>query len=340
LKKLQLFVILGVVLSLIGYGIISKLSEEFNYRYEHNSRFQIYSVEEAPEQIFFAGEPMPLNNAEVARKFQRELQIQTLYNYSRIQLLKRAQHWLPQITPILKQYGIPEDFKYLAVVESMLMNVESPKAAAGFWQIMASTGESLGLEINDEVDERYHPIKATHAACQYLKQAYRRFGDWTSVAASYNAGMAAISSAYRNQQKESYYHLQLNPQTAVYVFRVVAVKQLIEHPKEYGYKVRYADNPYNIPLRTVQVSESIDDLAAFAAGQGVSLETLKAHNAWLLKNTLTIKEPGKTYSLLIPRNPEPIAASPPPPAVPEVPVPDSLPIVVGDSVIKIPAVLR
>jgi hypothetical protein len=214
---------------------------------------------------------------------------------------------MPQIEPILKQYGIPKDFKYLAVVESMLTNVESPKKAAGFWQIMASTGESYGLEINEEVDERFHPIKATHVACQYLKESYQRFGNWTSVAASYNAGMGAISQALRRQNQESYYDLRLNKQTSDYVFRIVALKQLLEHPKEYGYKLT-AGNPYKIALKKVQVKESIPDLEAFAASHGVTIETLRQHNAWLLKNTLTIKSPEKSYVLLIPKQREILAS--------------------------------
>lgn len=303
MKKLQLTLIFGLLLSLVIYTIYNRLSEEFNYRYEHGSRYQFYSVEDPPERIYFAGEEMPLENEAVAKKFERELQIQTYWNASRLLLFKRAKYWLPQIEPILKQYGIPKDFKYMAVVESMLTNVESPRRAAGFWQIMAGTGESYGLEINDEVDERYHPIKATHVACKYLKESYERFGNWTSVAASYNAGMSAISKALRRQNQDSYYDLRLNKQTADYVFRIVALKQLLEHPREYGYKLT-GNNPYKIALKKVKVTESIPDLEAFAASHGITLETLKQHNAWLLKNTLTIKSPEQSYVLLIPKQRE------------------------------------
>jgi hypothetical protein len=276
--------------------------------YEHDPRYQVYSVEDPPKKIYFAGEEMPLEDKTVSRKFERELQVQTYWNSSKIALIKRARYWLPKIEPILKQYNIPRDFKYLAVVESMLNNVESPKAAAGFWQIIASTGTTYGLEINDEVDERYHPIKATHAACKYFKEAHQRFGNWTSVAASYNLGMGGLSLAYKRQNETSFYDLDLNKETSNYIFRIVALKQLIEHPKEYGFKVSRG-NPYDIPLKKITVKESIEDLEAFVADHGISMETLRQHNAWLLKNTLTIKDPEKTYTLLIPRNPEVLVAT-------------------------------
>jgi hypothetical protein len=188
----------------------------------------------------------------------------------------------------------------------MLNNVESPKSAAGFWQIMASTGQEYGLEINEEVDERYHPIKATHVACQYFKDSHKIFGNWTSVAASYNIGMGGLSKALRSQNKTSYYKLNLNSQTADYIFRIVAIKQLLEHPKEFGFNVPRR-NIYGIPLKKVVVRESIPDLSLFAEEHGITLEILKEYNAWLLKNTLTIKDPEKTYTLLIPKHPELLA---------------------------------
>ncbi len=310
MKKFQLSVIFGLLISLVVYGIYSRLSEEFDFFYEHDSRYQVYSVEDPPGKIYFAGEEMPLSDKAIAKKFERELQVQTFWNSSKISLLIRARHWLPQIEPILKKHGIPRDFKYVAVVESMLRNVESPKSAAGFWQIMAPTGRGYGLEINNEVDERYHPVKATHAACQYFKDSYKRFNSWTSVAASYNIGMSGLSRALRHQNETSYYNLSLNSQTADYVFRIVALKQLLEHPKEFGFKVP-RHNPYAIPIRKVVIRESIPDLAAFAREYGITIEVLKQHNAWLRKNTLTIKKPEKTYTLLIPKVPQVFAADSP-----------------------------
>lgn len=333
MKKFQLILIFGFIISLITYGIYSRLSEEYDFFYEYDSRYQVYSVEDPPEKIYFAGEEMPLDDKVVAKKFEKELQVQTFWNYSKISLIKRARHWLPQLEPILKQHGIPKDFKYLAVVESMLNNVESPKSAAGFWQIMASTGAEYGLEINEEVDERYHPIKATHVACQYFKDSYKKFGNWTSVAASYNIGMSGLSKALRNQNETSYYKLNLNSQTADYIFRIVAIKQLLEHPKEFGYNVpRY--NPYAIPMKRIPVKESIPDLAVFAEEHGISLEILREHNAWLLKNSLTIKDPEKTYTLLVPRNPEMLVKKETKNASPQQAQTDSIKISVTDSTLS------
>ncbi len=292
-----------LLIALIGYGIVTKLSERFDFSYEYDSRYQIYNPDKPPKQVYFAGEVVPLENKTVAHRFSNELRVHTYYNVSYIPLIQRARHWLPQLTPILKQHKIPEDFKYLAIAESMLLNVESPKGAGGFWQIMPSTARSYGLEVNDEVDERYHPVKATVAACKYFREAYRIFGDWTSVAASYNAGMFAIDQAYRQQQKESFYKLKLNKQTSTYVFRVLALRQLLQHPREYGYKIVRHD-PLYINLRRVKVTESIIDLTEFAESWGISYSTLKKHNPWLLGNTLMIKEEGKNYVLLVPRQRE------------------------------------
>ncbi len=303
MRRVQGISVLVLLIALIGYGIFTKLSERFDFSYEYDSRYQIYNPDKPPKQVYFAGEVVPLENKTVAHRFSNELRVHTYYNVSYIPLIQRARHWLPQLTPILKQYKIPEDFKYLAIAESMLLNVESPQGAGGFWQIIPSTARSYGLEVNDEVDERYHPVKATVAACKYFREAYRIFGDWTSVAASYNAGMFAIDQAYRRQQKESFYKLKLNKQTSTYIFRVLALRQLLQHPREYGYKMG-RHNPLYVHLRWVKVTQSITDLTAFAADWGITYSTLKKHNPWLLGNTLTIKEEGKTYTLLVPRQRE------------------------------------
>lgn len=306
MRKVQVISVLALLIGLIGYALYTRLLVEFRFTYEHDPRYQVYNPDDPPEQVYFAGEVVPLENKAVARRFSRELRLNTQWNVSWIPVIQRARHWLPQMAPILRQHKIPEDFKYLAVVESMLLNVESPKAAGGFWQMIPLTARGYGLEVNDEVDERYHPIKATVAACKYFREAYRWFGDWTSVAASYNAGMYALDRAYRNQKKKSYYRVKLNKQTAIYVFRVLAIRQLLEHPKAYGYKISRHDPLYE-PLTTVKVTESIPDLKAFAETHGISYATLRKHNPWLLRNTLTIKEEGKTYALRIPRKKEVIA---------------------------------
>lgn len=303
MKKVQFTLLFSVIIFLIAYTTYVKLSEKFDFSYEHNDRYQFYINEEKivviPKSVFFAGEKIPLDNKKVASKLQREIQILSYWNNSSVLLLQRANYWLPQIRPILKQYGVPDDFKYLAVVESKLMNVESPQQAGGFWQILPSTGRHYGLEINDEVDERYHPIKATHAACRYFKESHRIFGNWTSVAASYNAGMGRVLQAMKRQQHKSYYKLKLNDETSRYIYRASALKQLIEQPKKFGYR-KASYRMFNKSLRRVKVTESIENLSEFAHKNGITLSLLKHHNPWILSNRLTIKAPQKTYILQLP----------------------------------------
>jgi hypothetical protein len=318
---------LVLLIGLIGYGIYTRLGMAFRFRYEHDGRLQVYNPDKPPKLVHFAGEAVPLENKAVAGLFSQELRLNTRWNPSWVPVIERARHWLPKIAPILRQHKIPEDFKYLAVVESMLLNVESPKSAGGFWQMIPMTARENGLEVNEEVDERYHPIKATVAACKYFREAYRWFGDWTSVAASYNAGMYALDRAYRKQGESSFYGLKLNKQTTIYVFRVLAVRQLLEHPKAYGYKVSQHDPLYE-PLKSVKVESSIPDLEAFASEHGITYATLRRHNPWLLQNTLTIKEEGKTYTLLIPRKKEILVANQPV----EFPMHQAMPEGLADSV--------
>jgi membrane-bound lytic murein transglycosylase D len=254
-----------------------------------------------PAKATFAGEEVPLDIADVRERLDKELQINSYLHSNTIFLIKRAGRWLPQMEKILKQYDIPDDFKYLPLIESNLLNVTSPKDAVGYWQILEGSGKDYGMEITREVDERYDPLKATETACKYLRQAYRKFGNWTLVAASYNRGMAGIGKALDNQQVKSYYDLYLNDETSRYVFRIVAIKEIVENPARYGFKV----NPKLIyqeePLRYVQVDRSIDDLVDFANAQGINYKLLKRHNPWLREDKLTVKK-GKVYQVAIPEN--------------------------------------
>jgi membrane-bound lytic murein transglycosylase D len=301
LKKVQFAVLLVVMFFLIAYATYTKLSETYRFSYEPNDRFQTYILteKEPPKKLFFAGEEIPLHDRQVARKLQREMQVNAYYNNSLALMLDRASYWLPKFDPILKQYGIPRDFRYLVVVESMLTNVESPRGAGGYWQILPNTGQKFGLEINEEVDERYHPIKATHAACKYLKQAHRTFGNWTNVAASYNAGVGGVLQAMKRQQKDSFYKLNLNGETSRYLFKISAFKQLVEHPRKFGYR-KATNRTFGKSLKKVKVTETIDNLSTFAEKHGITLSQLRQHNPWLLRNRLTIKTAGKSYLLDIP----------------------------------------
>lgn len=252
-----------------------------------------------PTNVSFANEETPLSIPDVRERLDKELQINIYLQSSTLFLIKRAHRWLPKIQEVLKANGIPDDFKYLPLIESSLMNSTSPKNAVGYWQILEDSGKELGLEITNEVDQRYDPIKATEAACKYLKKSYGRFGSWTSAAASYNCGVSGLNRVITEQKVSSYYDLHLNDETSRYVFRLLAIKEIFENPVKYGFKLKdehlYA--PENHKL--VEVTESIPDLVAFAQEQGVNYKLLKRHNPWLRQNKLTVKK-GKSYFIAIP----------------------------------------
>jgi hypothetical protein len=252
-----------------------------------------------PDSLSFAGEKVPMELQDVRERIDKELHINTYWHNNTIFLMKRANRWLPQIEAILKEHHIPEDFKYLPLIESGLMNDVSPKDAVGFWQILKSSGKELDLEITKEVDERYDPLKATEAACKYLRKAYEKFGNWTVVAASYNRGMGGMERALENQQVTSYYDLFLNDETSRYVFRIIACKEIIEHPLKYGFKI----NPKHLyqpePVRYVEVHESIKSLVEFAKQHGTNYKLIKRHNPWLRDEKLTVKK-GNVYRIALP----------------------------------------
>lgn len=252
-----------------------------------------------PKQISFAGEPAPLNISDVRERLDKELQINCYLHSSTIFLMKRSHRWLPQMEKILRDYGIPDDFKYLPLIESNLINAISPRDAVGYWQILKDSGRELGLEITDEVDERYDPLKATVAACKYLRTAYNKFGTWTLAAASYNRGMGGLQRAIADQEVKSYYDLYLNDETSRYVFRLLAIKEIIENPKRYDFVV----NPEHLypeePLKYIEVDETIKSLVSFARSHGTNYKLLKRHNPWLRDDRLTVKK-GRKYRIAIP----------------------------------------
>ena len=252
-----------------------------------------------PSKVTFAGEEVPMNLPDVRERLDKELHINTYWHNNTIFLMKRAHRWFPQMEAILKANGIPEDFKYLPLIESGLMNDISPKDAVGFWQIVKSAGKENGLEITDQVDERYDPIKATEAACSYLKRAYKKFDNWTSVAASYNRGMGGIERALEDQTVDSYYDLYLNDETARYVFRIIACKEIIEHPATYGFNVKERHLYDAEKIRYVTINQTIPDLIAFAKKNGTNYKLLKRHNPWLRDDKLVVKK-GKTYRIALP----------------------------------------
>jgi hypothetical protein len=214
-------------------------------------------------------------------------------------LLKRANKFFPIIEPILARHGIPEDFKYLAVAESGLQNAVSPAGASGFWQIMKETGKEYGLEINDNVDERYHLQKSTEVACKYLRRYKDHYGSWTLAAAAYNAGTGSITKFMNIQKAETYYDLLLGDETGRYVFRLLAIKEILTHPERYGYEVDKTDMYTAVPTFTVEINTPVTNFADFAKEYEINYKILKRHNPWLREPHLNNLS-GKEYTIEIP----------------------------------------
>lgn len=295
---------------MISYIIYGKINTEEPVHEVNIKPHEKVVTFDIPKNLEFSGEDVPLEDLEVKERLDREMHVNTYWHSSTIITFKRASRWLPEIAEVLEQNGLPEDFKYLAVIESGLKNVVSPRGATGFWQLMEETASELGLEVNEEVDERYHPIKSTEAAARYLKKAHDRFGNWTSAAASYNIGMYGLDQRLSEQKVGSYYDLLLNEETSRYMFRVLALKEIMTYPEKYGYRIPDKHLYKKEPVKSVLVDSTIHDLVKFAADNGISYKILKQYNPWLRKNTLTVKEDGKPYKILIPKDPPPYIPHP------------------------------
>ena len=252
-----------------------------------------------PDTLSFAGEPVPMNIADVRERLDREMHINAYWHTNTIFLLKRAHRWLPQIASVLEEEGIPDDFKFVPAIEGAFKNDISPKSAIGFWQFRRDAAREFGLEVSRQVDERYDPIKSTKAACKYLRKAYERFGSWTLVAASFNRGRSGIIRAMDNQKVDNYYDLMLNEETSRYVFRILAAKEILEHPHRYGFDVP-DELLYEIePIKYVTVSENIDNWVDWSQEQGINYKLLKRHNPWIQSSSLKVSN-GKEYLVAIP----------------------------------------
>ena len=252
-----------------------------------------------PENLEFAGESVPLDDPDIYERMDRELLVNTYWQSNALLLMKRANKYFPVIEPILKEEGIPDDFKYLAVIESGLTQAVSPAKAVGFWQILEGTGKEYGLEINDNVDERYHIEKSTRVAADYLKKAKARFGSWTLAAASYNAGQYGVDKQLDRQKVNDYYDLLLGEETGRYVFRILALKEIMNSPKKYGFNYTEDDLYRHIPVEKVKVDTVVKDFPDFAAKFGINYKVLKVHNPWLRDDHLK-NASRKTYFIDIP----------------------------------------
>ncbi|MDX1362657.1 lytic transglycosylase domain-containing protein [Arenibacter latericius] len=263
-----------------------------------NSGYRITAIE-IPEGLNFAGEIVPYEDPDIMERVDREFLVNTYWQSNALLFMKRAHKYFPIIEPILAKNGIPDDFKYLALAESGLQNVVSPAGATGFWQIMRGTGRDYGLEINKNVDERYHVEKSTEVACQYLKRSKERFGSWTMAAAAYNAGPAGMQRYMNTQKVEDYYDLLLGQETGRYVFRILAIKEILSNPEKYGFHVEENDLYKKVPTFTIEVDEPIANFADFAHEYEINYKILKRHNPWLREPHLN-NDSRKKYIIEIP----------------------------------------
>jgi len=265
---------------------------------ENKESYTVYGVE-VPDQVTFAGETVPLDLFDVRESMDRELLSNTYFHSQTIRLIKLANRYFPQIEPVLKKNLVPDDFKYLAVAESGLSQAVSPAKAVGFWQLLMGTAVEYGLEVNSEVDERYHVTKSTQVACKYLIDSYKKYGNWTMTAASYNAGRRGMDRQIERQKKENYYDLLLNEETARYLYRVLAFKLIFEDPAAYGFTLSKKDMYPEIPVYSVEVDSAVADFADFAGVLGTNYKILKYLNPWLRDNKMS-NNSHKKYEILIP----------------------------------------
>lgn len=289
-KKTGIMLAIAGICTFLIFGISTDTKEKM-FREGQKTYF--------PATADFAGEPVPLNISDVRERFERELLVNANLDASTLLILKRATRAFPVIEPILAKYNVPDDFKYLAVIESGLVNAVSPAGARGVWQFMPETAKEKGLEVNDFVDERYHLEKSTEAACRYLVDAKNRMGSWTLAAASYNGGIAGVNRQVDFQKVSNYYDLLLTDETARYVFRILALKEIMKNPMLYGFDLTGQEMYAQLPVRKVNVDSAITDLAVFAKGQGINYKILKIHNPWLRDRKLNNPN-RKLYVLDIP----------------------------------------
>ncbi len=300
LKKVLLVLVIPFsfagIMNLLSFTRVAEIPDD-EYAGIISDTYGVFALP-IPEELNFAGEPVPVDNFDILERFDRELLVNTYWQSQTLLFFKRANRWFPVIEPILAEQGVPDDFKYLALIESGLMNVISPANAAGYWQILPATGRELGLEVNTEIDERYHVEKSTIAACKFLKDAYKRYNSWTLAAAAYNMGRSGLNRQLTNQKMGSYYDLWLNDETSRYVFRILAIKTIFENPKGHGFNFREQDLYLPLEYYTVTVNSAINDLVEFAHSHQITYKELRTLNPWLRRTSLPNRS-GKEYEIKI-----------------------------------------
>lgn len=301
MKKLSIAAIILASLAIAGEVFIFASQKEDSEDLQRRAIMADYRVYAPviPDTMTFAGEEVPLQTYYVRESLDNELIVNMYRQSSTVLYFKRANRYFPIIEPILKKNGIPEDFKYLCVIESGLTNATSPAKAQGFWQFIPSTGEKYGLTINDEIDMRNDVTLATEAACKYLRNLYNRFHSWTAAAAAYNCGENGLSKRMASQGINNYYDIRLNSETGRYVYRILAMKAIMQHPQQYGYHMRHCDLYEPIPTRTATLSGQNVDLYKYAKSQGTTYKMLRTLNPWLQTDNLKNKA-NKSYTVKLP----------------------------------------
>ena len=299
MKKYTLYFIAGFFSAALLLFLIGSAFYKPNYEQaDFPQGYRIISPE-FPAEFDFAEERVPVENFEVYERIDREMIVNTYFHSSTLISIKRANRWFPVVEPILEKNSIPDDFKYLMVAESGVANATSSAGAVGFWQFIEGSALKYGLEVNDEVDERYNVEKSTEAACSYLREAYILFGTWTTAAASYNMGIPGVTKQLERQKTNNYYNLVLGEETSRYIARIIALKEIMNNPAKYGFEIK-EDALYNeLPYDEVVVTGSIADLADWAKERGINYKILKLYNPWLRDNVLTNKS-RKSYTIKIP----------------------------------------
>lgn len=297
-EKTLAFVGLLSLCCLFIYALQDAPTDE-NFEKKLINDYNVYALQ-VPNDLNFAGEALPLNNPDILERMDRELLVNTYWQSNGLLMFKRAKKYFPIIEPILAKYEIPDDFKYLAVIESGLSNAVSPAGARGVWQIMPATGKENGLEVNDNVDERYNLELATEVACKYLLKSKEALGTWTLAAAAYNAGNAGVSRLLKEQGVSGYYDLLLGEETGRYLFRIVALKEILSNPNKYGFNFREKDLYTSVPTYKLEVDTAVADFSKFAQRFGVNYKILKIHNPWLREGHLN-NTSRKLYYIEIPK---------------------------------------
>lgn len=267
-------------------------------QFEDHENYNIYATN-LPANIDFAGEKVPMKKLDIRERLDKEILINTYWQSKTILLIKRSKKYFPIIEKILADNNIPDDFKYLALIESGLENVTSPSGAKGFWQIMKTTGKEYGLEINSNVDERYNLNLSTRLACKYLKKAKDKFGSWILAAAAFNRGINGVQNKITNQDQTVYENILFGEETKRYVFRIIALKNIVESPESFGFYIR-EEQMYNpIKYKEIKIDIPLNNISDFSKVFGLSYKNFKIHNPWLLENHLNNKS-RKVYTISIP----------------------------------------